>query len=225
MNHNIQPEKINEFLKKLNYPLYFLDFETMQPAIPPFNNSKPLQQIPFQYSLHWKETENGELKHSEFLGNSKDDPRRALAEQLCREIPKDACITAYNKKFECGRLEEMAEIFPDLHDHLIAISENIVDLIEPFRNGWVYYPAMNGSLSVKSVLPALFPDDETLNYQNLSGSVHNGSEAMNIYPSIGKMSIQETEITRKSLLEYCYLDTLTMVKIWEKLKEFSVIKE
>lgn len=119
----------------------------------------------------------------------------------------------------------MAEIFPDLHDHLIAISENIVDLIEPFRSGWIYYPAMNGSFSVKSVLPALFPEEESLNYQNLSGSVHNGSEAMNVYPSIGEMSIQEAEATRKSLLEYCCLDTLAMVKIWEKLKELSVITE
>ena len=197
----------------------------MQPAIPPFDNSKPLQQIPFQYSLHWKETENGELKHSEFLGNSKDDPRRELAEQLCREIPIVACVTAYNKSFECGRLKEMADIFPDLHDHLVAISENIVDLIEPFRSGWIYYPAMNGSFSVKSVLPALFPDEVSLNYQNLSGNVHNGSEAMNVYLSLGEMSIQEAEATRKSLLEYCCLDTLAMVKIWEKLKELSVITE
>lgn len=216
----IKPTEIKKFLNKLTFPLYFLDFETMQPAIPPFNKSKPYQQIPFQYSLHWIE-EDGELKHTEFLGNSMEDPRRELAVQLCNEIPANACVTAYNKAFECSRLNEMAEIFPDLREHLLSISSNIVDLIEPFRGKMVYLSAMNGSFSIKKVLPALFPDDPELNYKNLAGSVHNGSEAMSIYPAIAKMSKEDAEKARKSLLEYCKLDTFAMVRIWEKLKEYA----
>lgn len=58
-----------------------------------------------------------------------------------------------------------------------------------------------------------------LDYHNLDGDVHNGSEAMNIYPMIAAMSADEQERARQSLLKYCELDTYAMVKVWEKLKE------
>ncbi len=214
----VTPDEIEAFLKKLPYPLYFLDFETMMMAVPKYDGTKPYQQIPFQYSLHWIEKEGGDLQHSEFLGNALDDPRRALAEKLCREIPMEACTLAYNKVFECKRLEELAKAFPDLSAHLLDISKNIVDLIEPFRKKMVYLPEMNGSFSIKHVLPALYPDDPELDYSNLSGNVHNGGDAMTSYPKLAKMTDpKEVNQLRQSLLEYCRLDTLAMVRVWEKL--------
>ena len=110
----------------------------MQPAIPQFPGTKPFQQIPFQYSLHYIEREGGELKHKEFLAVSGEDPRRDIAEALCRDIPRDVCVTAYNKGFECGRIKELAEAFPDLAEHLLNIRDNIVDLLVPFQNGYYY---------------------------------------------------------------------------------------
>ncbi len=217
----VTAQEIREFLRKLSYPLYFLDFETMQTAVPEYEGTRPYQQITFQYSLHWIEEKDGKLKHSEYLGDSVSDPRRALAEQLCREIPKGVCTTAYNKSFECSRLRELAQEFPDLSDHLTDIADHIVDLIEPFRKKMVYLPEMNGSFSIKHVLPALQPNDPELNYSNLEGSVHNGGEAMTIYPQISAMSPAEAENARESLLKYCCLDTLAMVKVWEKLKEMA----
>ena len=189
----VTPEEIRVFLTKLSYPLYFLDFETMQYAVPEFEGTKPYQQIPFQYSLHWIEQEGGELKHTDFLGDSVNG-------------------------FECGRIKELADAFPDLREHLLDIANHIVDLIEPFRKKMVYMPEMNGSFSIKHVLPALQPD---LSYDDLEGSVHNGGEAMNLYPQIVRpgRTAAEIEADRKSLLEYCALDTLAMVKVWEKLKE------
>ena len=217
----VTPEEIRKFLKRLTYPLYFLDFETMQDAVPHYEGTSPYQQITFQYSLHWIEEEGGELKHTDYLGDSVNDPRRALAEKLCRDIPKGVCTTAYNKGFECGRLNELAQAFPDLKEHLLDISNNIIDLIEPFRKKMVYLPEMNGSFSIKHVLPALYPDDPELNYSNLEGSVHNGGEAMTIYPQIAKMTPAEADAARKSLLKYCELDTLAMVKVWEKLRKMA----
>ena len=217
----IDPEAIRGFLDKLTYPLYFLDFETMQPILPEFDGTSPYQQIPFQYSLHWINEPGGELHHSEFLGDSDTDPRRALAKQLCRDIPRDVCVTAYNKAFECGRLSELANAFPDLADHLLNIRDHIVDLIDPFRQKMVYRPAMNGSFSIKKVLPALFPDDPELNYDNLQGTVHNGGDAMTIYPDIANMPPEEASAARDSLLKYCRLDTLAMVRIWQKLHEYA----
>ena len=114
---HINPEGIRAFLNTLTYPLYFLDFETQQDAVPQYPGTHPYQQIPFQYSLHIIEYEGGPLIHKEFLGESGQDPRRAIAESLCNHIPKDVCTLAYNKAFECGRLRELANTFPDLADH------------------------------------------------------------------------------------------------------------
>lgn len=209
---------IQNFLNTLSYPIYFLDFETMQLVVPQYPGTKPYQQIPFQYSLHYIEEPGGELKHKEFLAESGTDPRRAIAESLCRDIPMHTCVTAYNRGFECGRLNELALQFPDLAEHLLNVRSNIQDLLTPFQSGYYYNRAMGGSFSIKSVLPALFPDDPSLDYHNLEG-VHNGSEAMTIFPKIKDMSPEEQAIARKNLLAYCKLDTYAMVKVWEALLE------
>ncbi len=111
----------------------------------------------------------------------------------------------------------VAEAFPDLSEHLLNIRDNMVDLLVPFRSGHYYNRAMGGSFSIKSVLPAMFPDDPELDYHNLDG-VHNGSEAMTIFPKIKDMPPEERENTRRNLLKYCELDTYAMVKVWEKLE-------
>ncbi len=216
----IQPGKIRQFLDTLSYPLYFLDFETMQPVIPLFPGTSPYQQIPFQYSLHYIKEPGGEIKHREFLAVSGEDPRRGIAESLVRDIPADVCVTAYNKTFECGRLKELANQFPDLSEHLLQIESNIVDLLIPFLRGYYYNRAMGGSFSIKSVLPAVFPDDPELDYHNLEG-VHNGGEAMTIFPQIQYMEPQEQEAARHNLLKYCELDTYAMVKLWQELERVA----
>ena len=248
----INSEGIRKFLNKLSYPLYFLDFETMQDAVPQYDGAKVYAQITFQYSLHIKQNETAAYEHREFLASSDgSDPRRALAEQLCKDIPKDVCTLAYNKMFECGRIRELAALYPDLSDHLLNIADNIKDLIDPFRAGDYYVPAMGGSFSIKSVLPALFPNDPELDYHNLDKRCQNGGDAMTIFPrlqqmeqSLPKQGVQnqdgqlvmadslmplpeqirireEIAASRKALLDYCKLDTWAMVKVWEKLNEVA----
>ena len=114
----------------------------------------------------------------------------------------------------------MAETFPNLAEHLLNIRDNIKDLLTPFQKGYYYNKAMGGSFSIKSVLPALFPNDPALDYHNLE-QIHNGGEAMTIFPLIKDMKPEEQENTRKNLLKYCELDTYAMVKVWEKLKEVT----
>ena len=218
----INPKGIRKFLDKLSYPLYFLDFETMQDVVPQYQGTHPYQQITFQYSLHIKESENADYKHREFLAPSDgSDPRRSLAEHLCEHIPMNVCTLAYNKMFERGRIKELADLYPDLADHLLNIHEHIVDLIDPFRAGDYYVPAMGGSFSIKSVLPALFPCDDELDYHKLDKQVQNGGDAMTIFPKIKDMKLDEAAAARKALLEYCKLDTWAMVKVWEKLNEVA----
>ncbi len=212
----VNKESIRDFLDTLSFPLYFLDFETMQTVIPRFVGTKPYAQIPFQYSLHYIEREGGELKHKEYLAESGPDPRRELAERLCADIPMNVCVTAYNKSFECTRIKELAAAFPDLADHLLNIEANIRDLLVSFQSGWYYNRAMGGSFSIKSVLPALFPNDPALDYHNLEG-VHHGGEAMTLFPKIKDMPPEEQEKARHNLLKYCELDTFAMVKVWQEL--------
>ena len=185
---HINPNGIREFLDALSYPLYFLDFETMQDAVPQYDGTKPYQQITFQYSLHIKESADAPYQHKEYLAPSDGkDPRRGLAEQLCKDIPMNVCTLAYNKGFECGRIKELAALFPDLAVHLMNIQEHIQDLLTPFQNGYYYVPAMGGSFSIKSVLPALFPDDRELNYHNLDERCQNGGNAMTLFPKLAEL--------------------------------------
>ena len=213
----VEAEPLRAFLNTLSYPLYFLDFETMMPAVPFCVGTHPFAQIPFQYSLHYIEREGGELKHKEFLAESGTDPRREIAEALCRDIPADACVTAFNKKFECSRLRELADTFPNLAEHLRSIADHIVDLLDPFQKGYYYRREIGGSFSIKSVLPAICPNDPELDYHELEG-VHNGTEAMSVFPEIQYMEPEEQQQARKNLLAYCSLDTLAMVKVWEELR-------
>ena len=218
----IDREGIRSFLDRLTYPLYFLDFETMQDVVPQYDNSRPYLQITFQYSLHVvkdPDTICDKQGYGYLAPSDGSDPRRALAEDLCKHIPRGVCTLAYNMDFEKSRIAELSKVYPDLHDHLMDIHDHIIDLIDPFRAGHYYLPAMGGSFSIKKVLPALFPGDPELDYHNLPGNVKNGGEAMTIFPLIKDMPPAEAAEARRSLLEYCNLDTWAMVKIWQKLKE------
>lgn len=214
----INKDSISNFLDSLSYPLYFLDFETFQMAIPEYDGISPYEQVPFQYSLHYYEKEGAELKHKEFLAPASVDPRRKLAESLVKDIPKDVCVLAYNMSFEKNVIKKLANLYPDLNSHLMNIHSNINDLMIPFKNRDYYTKDMHGSYSIKYVLPALFPNDPDLDYQKLD-LIHNGSEAMDSYANLSKMSKEEQKKVRNNLLKYCYLDTYAMVKIYDKLKE------
>lgn len=216
----INKAKIYAFLDTLSYPLYFLDFETVMPIVPKYVGSKPYDQIPFQYSLHYIEHEGGKIKHKEFLADAKKDPRETLAKRLCQDIPENVCVLAYYKSFECSRIKELAEQFPELKSHLLNIESNVKDLLDPFKNGYYYNKDMGGSFSIKSVLPAIFPNDPELNYDNLQ-QVQNGTDAMTIFSKLEEMKPDEQKIARENLLKYCKLDTYAMVKIWQELVRVS----
>ncbi|MBQ0067311.1 MAG: DUF2779 domain-containing protein, partial [Phascolarctobacterium sp.] len=205
----IDKNAIKKFLNTLTYPIYHLDFETFQEAIPSYDGQRPYMQMPFQYSLHI-EYEDGKLEHKEFIAKEGTDPRRAIAESLCRNIPMNVCCSAYNMNFEKGVLCDLANIFSDLAEHLLNISANMHDFMEPFSKRNYYTADMQGSYSIKYVLPALYPDDTELNYDNLEG-VHNGAEASSIFANLADRTPEEIEKIRKELFKYCELDTLAMV--------------
>ncbi|MFN5493193.1 MAG: DUF2779 domain-containing protein [Bacteroidota bacterium] len=218
----IDQKAISEFLNKVDYPLYFFDFETIFPAIPLLNDTRPFQQTPFQYSLHILNTADGELVHRDFLANPADfkdtsvtDPRRLLLEQLKTTIGPSGSIMAYNATFEISVLKSLIPIFPEFHKFIYDLCSRFVDLLIPFKNAWYYTPEMAKSASIKSVLPALAPE---FSYADLP--IGNGGEASETFLAIVNGSFDgNIEETRQHLLRYCERDTYGMVVLWKVLNE------
>ena len=210
----IDVAQINKFLKDLYYPLYFLDFETFTQAIPEWDNLRPYQKIPFQYSIHYIELEGVDAAHFEFLAEENSDPRRSIADRLVGDIPKRACVLTYNCSFEKGVIQDLAKQFPDYSDHLMNIYDNVMDLMVPFQKKHYYKKEMKGRSSIKAVLPALTSD-----FSYLKMGINEGMEASKNYknlPSIKDSVIREK--IKEDLKVYCKQDTQSMVDLLECLK-------
>ena len=215
----IEKEAIKELMDSLKYPLYFIDYETYQLAIPEIEGTRPYQQLPFQYSLHIIKEKGAPIEHKEFLAEIDDlDYIRHFAESMIKDMPENGSVIIYNKSFEPARNNEIARMYPDLKDEMDRINSNIVDFLEPFKQRKYYTKEMHGSASIKAVLPALYPDDPELDYHNLP-VVHNGEEASEAFLNLKNKSKKEQKEIRHGLLVYCELDTLAMVKLWERFKE------
>jgi hypothetical protein len=214
----VNAEAIKSFVSGLNYPLYFLDFETLfMVSVPIYNHSRPFQQIPFQYSLHIKKSNDSNVEHLEFLADATKgiDPRIGFIENLIQVIGTAGDIIVYNATFEKGRLQEIKALFPQYTVQIDNMSNRIVDLMSPFRSRYYYTPDMKGSYSIKKVLPALVPK---LSYEGMA--IADGGAAstsfMRLFEESDPAIINQT---RKDLLKYCELDTLAMVEILKVLKE------
>ena len=211
------PAKIREFLKKVWYPACFLDFETFGSAIPLFDGTRSYQQVPFQYSLHRIDAEGKELRHFEYLAQPGVDPRKEIAEKLLGEIPEGACVLAYNMAFEKRVLRELGESIPKLRKRLNAFTEGMIDLMEPFKRRDIYHWRMNGSYSLKSVLPVFVPE---MTYKGLE--ISDGAMASEAYFTMEDITDPaELSKLRAALLEYCKQDTLGLVRLLEKLRSME----
>ena len=192
-------------------PGYFLDFETIQFAIPIWKGTRPYQQIPFQFSCH-RLSRTGKLEYKNFLDLSGKDPSKAFSEALIAACGERGPVFVYNAAFEMTRIKELANRFNRLKKPLLAINERIVDLLRVAEARY-YHPSQQGSWSIKKVLPAIAPD---LRYDALEG-VQDGGMAMEAYKEAiyPKTSVDRKAEIEKQLLKYCGLDTLAMVRIWQ----------
>ena len=212
---HIDKEEIRNFTNGLNYPLYFLDFETIGPAVPKYNGSRPYQQLVFQYSLHIRATPISQIDHREYLADPSQDPRIGFIEQLIKDCGTSGDIIVYNIGFERGKLNDLIDVFPEYSNELSGIVNRLKDLMIPFQQKWYYTPEMRGSYSIKYVLPALVPE---LSYNDLD--IKEGGTASNTFLSMVNETFEgDVQKTRRQLLEYCELDTYAMVKILERLFE------
>ncbi|MGA7477045.1 MAG: DUF2779 domain-containing protein [Thermoplasmata archaeon] len=215
-------KKLATFLGGLRYPLHFLDFETVYPAIPLFDGTRPYQQIPFQFSVHVVDAPGNKPRAHSYLSLEPTDPREELLESLRKVIGPEGHLIAYNRSFEKSRLEELAKFLPEHAKWIRKAKGRFVDLLTPFRNFAYYNPAQGGSASLKAVLPAI----TGRGYDGFE--IANGSQASlaYLYAAFGtgdgkKASPQEAGEVRRALERYCGQDTEGMVWIVEKLAELA----
>jgi len=207
---------IRSFLDQLVYPVYYMDFETFgfTMPIPILDNMRPYRQIPFQFSVHVLQSPDSEPTHHSWVWDGEGDPRPVFLEQLKASLGEEGSIVVYNKGFECSRLRESSEVYPDYASWVDGVVGRIVDLLVPFRSFGVYYPSQHGTASLKAVLPALTGQS----YEDLE--ISEGGEASDEFMRVtfGNVSEAERKKVRKNLEEYCGLDTMGMVDIVRKLE-------
>jgi Domain of unknown function(DUF2779) len=206
---------LKDAISKLSYPLYFMDFETLNPALLRFPGMRPYDPIPFQWSVHVRKTSGGGTEHHEFLARDESDPRLPFLTSLLTVLGQKGQVIVYNRGFESQRLKELADWFPEHAGQITQVRARLWDLLDAIRKN-VFHPRFRGSFSLKCVLPALVPD---MTYEGME--VSEGVEAGLAWEKMvrGQESAQEKARLRKALLDYCSQDTLAMVRLLDFLAE------
>jgi hypothetical protein len=207
--------KLAQWVADLEYPLYYFDFETWNPCIPPFDRTRPYLQIPFQYSVHVQQQPGAEPTHHEFLADGSGDPRPDLIEQMRVDLGEVGSIVVHYAAFERGRIEELARFSPEQQEPLTRLLDRVVDTEVPFKRNWYLHPELMGRSSIKVVLPTLAPE---FSYAELA--IAEGQAASLAFGDLyeGRIAANAVEATRQALLDYCRMDTLAMLKIVERLR-------
>jgi len=210
----IDEESIQKSLSTLEYPLYFLDYETFNPAVPLYPNYHPYEHIVFQYSLHMIKQPGNKPEHFECLVTEKTDPAPLIVPHLMNNLGPKGSVIVWNQSFEANRNQDLGSHCPFYASRFDNINDRLYDLMLIFRNGLYVHPDFHGSASLKAVLPVLCPE---LSYNDLV--ISNGEEAMMTWYWLqtSNLSQEEQEQTTAAMREYCKLDTFAMVAILEKL--------
>lgn len=207
----IDKEAIRADLDGLQYPLYFLDYETFFPAVPLFDGYRPYQHAVFQYSIHIVRERGAEPEHYEFLADECVDPAPAIAASLATHINDVGSIIVWNARFEASRNAEVGELLPDTAEFMGSINDRMYDLMTIVKKGYYVDSRFGGSASLKKVLPVLCPE---LSYDDLA--IHEGGTASASWATLTNANtptVQKDQL-RKDMLAYCGLDTLAMVRLF-----------
>ncbi|MFC1874149.1 DUF2779 domain-containing protein [Chloroflexota bacterium] len=214
---HLDKDAIRGFLASLEYPLYYMDFETINPAVPLFDGTRPYQHTPFQFSVHVVRNVHSDPEHYSFLANGTGDPRSAFLAELQKTLGNSGSIITYNKGFEEGILKNLASAFPEYSDWVIQVCDRLVDLLLPFSNFYYYHPLQKGSASLKAVLPAI----TGRGYKDLDISDGQVASVTFLAATYGEATEEERNKIRTDLEKYCGRDTEGMIWIVEKLRELS----
>jgi len=206
-------EDLSERLDGFGPPAFYLDFEAFMPAVPLYPGTRPYQVIPFQWSLHQRDSD-GKIQHRDFLAEADSDPRRPFAATLIAALRGTKLPIIVYSPYERARLTELAKHFPDLAKPLHSIMRRLADLLPVVRSG-VYHPDFDFSASIKTAAPALCPD---VTYDDLE-EIADGGAASTAFWSMasGRTDAETSQRLRRSLREYCHRDTWAMVRLHQAL--------
>ena len=209
----IGPELTGE-LTTLRFPICFMDFETIFPALPRFAGMRPYDHVPFQWSVHRQERTGAPMMRYDFLAESASDPRIPFLESLCQAVKAAGSIVVYNQGFEASRLDDLARWLPEHRSEIAEIKARLWDLLAVIRRN-VYHPAFGGSFSLKRVAVAILPD---MNYDGLG--VTDGNQAGAAWGRLVDAATGAEEKTqlKRALLQYCRQDTIALARIVEALR-------
>lgn len=205
------------FLTRIKFPVYYLDFETINPQIPFYNKTKAFQHVPFLYSLHiWRDPNNDEPEHFDYIQDSTSDPRHKILENLSQLIQPQGTILCFNDFFEKRCIQESVHFVQEYQAWFETIRGNFLDAAIPFKSLDYYSYKQNGSASLKDILPAL----TGASHSHLD--IQNGHSANLIYlkwiQSFSGNTIPDGKVLEQ-LREYCKMDTLALYLIHRKLLE------
>lgn len=209
----VAKKELARFLNTVNWPAFYLDFETVKSAIPLFPGITPHEQIPTQFSIHVCDEPGKVADHRQFLADPAKDGRRELAERLLEDLDGDGQIVVYSG-FEKTILNKLGQLFGDLQPDLAKCVARLFDLEKAFRN-WFCHPNFHGRTSIKVTLPALVD----LSYDGLPIGDGDTAVARYVRMARGEITGRAADEARRDLLEYCGQDTLAMVELYERLVE------
>ena len=199
-------------MDKIEWPAFYLDFETVMTAIPLYPDIAPFTQIPTQYSIHKLTGLGSAAEHREYIGNPLKDNREELAKQLISDLEEKGSIITYSS-FEKTTVNNLIKLLPELTESLQKLIDRMVDLEPIIRKGF-YHPEFHERSSIKIVLPVIVPE---LSYKELEIGDGDSAIAAFAYMALGKITGEEAEKMKSNLLVYCAQDTMAMVKLHETL--------
>lgn len=212
---SVDSGRLTSFLAEIVYPVYYFDYETSQSLLPPWDGTRPYQQVPFQYSLHIQRAPGGEIEHREYLHRDSGNPMPALLERLREDVGDTGSILVWYEGFEKARNNEMASAYPEYAAFLEGLNARVIDLMKPFADETITDPAFKGSASIKAVLPVLVPE---LSYDDLD--IREGSSASRLWKEVTLTNPDSSARDKvyADLVKYCTLDTWAMVAIYRTLQ-------
>lgn len=201
---------VKQAIAEWQYPFIYLDFETINPAIPRYDGTRPFEQVPFQFSVHTQLSADAEITHAAFLHDDASDPRPTLIPALLAACGDTGSIIAYFGRFESGRIQALADYAPEYRDALLKLVERIVDPL-PIIRAHIYDNAFAGSFSLKKVAPALLGD--THSYEGMM--IANGNDAQRGFEELinPETPSARKQIIKQAMLDYCEKDTFVMVEL------------
>jgi hypothetical protein len=211
----VSAAEISEMLSALEYPIYFLDYETVNPAIPIYEGYRPFQVTTFQYSVHVLESDGGELAHYEFLAEVGPEPTAPLLTAMRKVIEEEGGTVIVWSAYESTNNKNMSGRSPEFAGYLDSVTRRTFDLMGVFSKGLYIDPKFRGSYSIKNVLPVMLPE---MTYEHLQIKEGTAAAAMWLSLHDAQMIEEERSSIRLGLLEYCAMDTLAMVEIFKTLK-------